>query len=96
MRPKVAPVFRPANAPFAPVKPLQPVKFSDDTERLQHINSIRKSTVGAQIKLVIVLLEKPTHVLTGRDQLLSLIIKSKDCIAVEEVKDAYPSVLEDL
>nr|TKV97911.1 hypothetical protein SEVIR_9G525400v2 [Setaria viridis] len=138
-RPKVAPGFRPANAPFAPVKPLQPVKFSDDTERLQHINSIRKSTVGAQIKLVIVLLEKtrqaftaeqineatyvdirgnkavfdslknnpkvkfegehffykPTHVLTGRDQLLSLIIKSKDCIAVEEVKDAYPSVLED-
>lgn len=52
--------------------------------------------MGAQIKLVIVLLEKPTHVLTGRDQLLSLIIKSKDCIAVEEVKDAYPSVLEDL
>jgi transcription initiation factor TFIIE subunit beta len=58
LRPKVAPGFRPANAPFAPVKQLQRVKFSDDTERLQHINSIRKSTVGAQIKLVIDLLEK--------------------------------------
>lgn len=30
-----------------------PVKFSNDTERLQHINSIRKSPVGAQIKRVI-------------------------------------------
>lgn len=30
-----------------------PVKFSDDTERLQHINSIRKAPVGAQMKRVI-------------------------------------------
>ncbi|RCV46300.1 hypothetical protein SETIT_9G520600v2 [Setaria italica] len=64
-QPKVAPGFRPANAPFAPVKPLQPVKFSDDTERLQHINSIRKSTVGAQIKLVIILLEKTRQAFTA-------------------------------
>lgn len=33
-----------------------PVKFSNDTERLQHINSIRKSPVGAQMKRVIDLL----------------------------------------
>ncbi|OEL26150.1 hypothetical protein BAE44_0012829 [Dichanthelium oligosanthes] len=156
--PKVTPAIRPANAPFAPVKPLMSVKFSDDTERLQHINSVRKSVVGAQIKLVIQLLYKviskrsnfmqllqlptiflthiftteqineatyvdilgnkavfdslrnnpkvkfegkhfsykPTHTLTGRDQLLSLIKEHVDGIAVEEVKDAYPSVLEDL
>ncbi|KAF8718198.1 hypothetical protein HU200_025689 [Digitaria exilis] len=140
LKPKVPSGIRPANSPFAPVKPPQPVKFSDDTERLQHINSIRKSAVGAQIKLVIALLDKtrrpftaekineetyvdihgnkavfdslrnnpkvkfdgrhffykPTHDLTGRDELLNLIKKCKDGIAVEELKDAYPSVLEDL
>ncbi|RLN41943.1 hypothetical protein C2845_PM01G04800 [Panicum miliaceum] len=140
LMPKVAPGIRPANALFAHVKPLQPIKFSDDTERLQHINSIRKSTVGAQMKLVIDLLYntrqaftaeqineatyvdihgnkalfdslrnnpkvkldgrhfsyKPTHILSGRDQLYSLIKKQVDGILVEEVKDAYPSVLEDL
>lgn len=36
--------------------PAPPVKFSNDTERLQHINSIRKAPVGAQIKRVIQLL----------------------------------------
>jgi transcription initiation factor TFIIE subunit beta len=36
--------------------PLVPVKFSNDTERLQHINSIRKAPVGAQMKRVIDLL----------------------------------------
>lgn len=35
---------------------LAPVKFSTDTERLQHINSIRKAPVGAQMKRVIDLL----------------------------------------
>lgn len=35
-----------------------PVKFSDDTKRLQHINNIRNAPVGAQIKLVIDLLFK--------------------------------------
>jgi len=140
LMPKVAPGIRPANAPYASVKPLQPIKFSDDTQRLQHINSIRKSTVGAQMKLVIDLLYKtrqvftaeqineatyvdihgskalfdslrnnskvkldgrhfsykPTHVLTGRDQLYNLIKNQEYGIAVEELKDAYPSVLEDL
>lgn len=49
---KVAAPPRPANAkPPAPA-----VKFSNDTERLQHINSIRKAPVGAQIKRVIDLL----------------------------------------
>ena len=43
--------------PAAPNRPPAPaVKFSNDTERLQHINSIRKSPVGAQIKRVIDLL----------------------------------------
>jgi transcription initiation factor TFIIE subunit beta len=49
---------QPVNAPSAPARPSQPIKFSNDTERLQHINSIRKSPVGAQIKLVIELLYK--------------------------------------
>ncbi|PUZ42584.1 hypothetical protein GQ55_9G594100 [Panicum hallii var. hallii] len=107
--PTFAPGIRPANAHFSPAKPLQPIKFSDDTERLQHINSVRKSTVGALMKLVIDLLYKvmnnpkvkldgrhfsykPVHVLTGRDQLHSLIKKQLDGIVVEEVKDAYPFV----
>ena len=43
--------------PPAPTKPPAPaIKFSNDTERLQHINSIRKAPVGAQIKRVIDLL----------------------------------------
>ena len=49
---------QPINAPSVPARPSQPVKFSNDTERLQHINSIRKSPVGAQMKLVIELLYK--------------------------------------
>ena len=36
--------------------PAPAIKFSNDTERLQHINSIRKAPVGAQIKRVIDLL----------------------------------------
>ena len=47
-------------APAAPSvsarAPAPAVKFSNDTERLQHINSIRKAPVGAQIKRVIDLL----------------------------------------
>jgi transcription initiation factor TFIIE subunit beta len=48
----------PINAPSAPARPAHPIKFSNDTERLQHIHSIRKSPAGAQIKLVIELLYK--------------------------------------
>ncbi|KAJ4850568.1 hypothetical protein Tsubulata_030037 [Turnera subulata] len=40
------------------------VKFSIDTERLQHINSIRKAPVGAQIKRVIDLLKETRQALT--------------------------------
>lgn len=40
----------------APPKVIASVKFSNDTERLQHINAIRKSPVGAQLKRVIDLL----------------------------------------
>ncbi|KAL3645401.1 hypothetical protein CASFOL_010581 [Castilleja foliolosa] len=36
--------------------PAAPIKFSNDTERLQHINSVRKAPVGAQMKRVIGLL----------------------------------------
>lgn len=49
--PRVTP-YNPANAKSA----APAVKFSSDTERLQHINSIRKAPVGAQIKRVINLL----------------------------------------
>nr|CAB3467420.1 unnamed protein product [Digitaria exilis] len=120
---------QPVNAPSAPLRPSQPIKFSNDTERLQHINSIRKSPVGAQIKLVIELLYKTRqaftaeqinettyvdihgnkavfdslrnnlkskHDLKGKDQLLVLIRKFPEGLAVVEVKDAYPNVLEDI
>ncbi|CAM0149005.1 unnamed protein product [Urochloa decumbens] len=56
---------QPINAPSAPARPSQPIKFSNDTERLQHINSIRKSPVGAQIKLVIELLYKTRQAFTA-------------------------------
>ncbi|KAJ9703379.1 hypothetical protein PVL29_004955 [Vitis rotundifolia] len=102
--------------PAAPTKPPTPaVKFSNDTERLQHINSTRKAPVGAQIKRVIdLLLEtrqaftpeqindgkhlsyKSKHDLKDRSQLLVLIRKFPEGIAVIDLKDAYPSVLEDL
>ncbi|XP_034674097.1 mitogen-activated protein kinase kinase kinase YODA-like isoform X2 [Vitis riparia] len=127
--------------PAAPTKPPTPaVKFSNDTERLQHINSIRKAPVGAQIKRVIdLLLEtrqaftpeqineacyvdtnankavfdslrnnpkvsydgkrfayKSKHDLKDRSQLLVLVRKFPEGIAVIDLKDAYPSVMEDL
>lgn len=54
--------FTPAPAVSIARPPAPAVKFSNDTERLQHINSIRKSPVGAQIKRVIdLLLEVHTH-----------------------------------
>ncbi|OIT00849.1 PREDICTED: uncharacterized protein LOC109229270 [Nicotiana attenuata] len=120
--------------------PAPAVKFSNDTERLQHINSIRKAPVGAQIKRVIdLLLEtrqaftpeqineachvdingnkavfdslrnnlkvyydgnrfsyKSKHALKNKDQLLILIRKFPEGIAVIDLKDAYPTVMEDL
>uniref|UniRef100_A0A453IWL9 TFA2 Winged helix domain-containing protein n=1 Tax=Aegilops tauschii subsp. strangulata TaxID=200361 RepID=A0A453IWL9_AEGTS len=124
-----APRSRPANAPSAPAKQIQAIKFSNDTERLQHINSVRKSPVGAQIKLVIELLyktrlaytaeqineatyvainsnkavfdsltnnPKSKHDLKGKDQLLHLIRRFPEGLPVVEVKDSYPTVLDDL
>ncbi|KAF8380287.1 hypothetical protein HHK36_027769 [Tetracentron sinense] len=120
--------------------PAPAVKFSNDTERLQHINSIRKSPVGAQIKRVIdLLLEtrqaftpeqinetcyvdvnankavfdslrnnlkvsydgrrfsyKSKHDLKDKNQLLVLVRKFPEGIAVIDLKDAYPTVMEDL
>ncbi|KAJ4712977.1 Transcription initiation factor IIE subunit beta [Melia azedarach] len=116
------------------------IKFSNDTERLQHINSIRKAPVGAQIKRVIdLLLEtrqaltpeqindacyvdinsnkavfdslrnnpkvsydgrrfsyKSKHDVKDKSQLLVLIRKFPEGIAVIDLKDAYPTVMEDL
>ncbi|GAA0138887.1 general transcription factor [Lithospermum erythrorhizon] len=116
------------------------VKFSNDTERLQHINSIRKAPVGAQIKRVIDLLYetrqaftpeqingvcyvdilankavfdslknnlkvrydgnrfsyKSKHALKNKDQLLVLIRKFPEGIAIIDLKDSYTTVMEDL
>ncbi|KAF7810250.1 general transcription factor IIE subunit 2-like [Senna tora] len=120
--------------------PAPAVKFSNDTERLQHINSIRKAPVGAQMKRVIdLLLEtrqaltpeqineacyvdtrankdvfdnlrknpkvhydgerfsyKSKHDVKDKSQLLYLIRKYLEGIAVIDLKDAYPTVMEDL
>ncbi|XP_052171105.1 uncharacterized protein LOC127787216 [Diospyros lotus] len=120
--------------------PAPAVKFSNDTERLQHINSIRKAPVGAQIKRVIdLLLEtrqaftpdqineacyvdanankavfdslrnnpkvnydgrcfsyKSKHDVKDKNQLLVLVRKFPEGIAVIDLKDAYPTVMEDL
>ncbi|RAL50180.1 hypothetical protein DM860_007854 [Cuscuta australis] len=116
------------------------VTFSNDTERLQHINSIRKAPVGAQMKRVIDLLldtrkayteaqineqchvdmnankavfdslrnnpkvhydgkqfsYKSKHDLKNKDQLYRLIRKFVEGIAIIDLKDAYPTVMEDL
>ncbi|XP_065850522.1 uncharacterized protein [Euphorbia lathyris] len=130
-----------AASPLAVSKTPGPaVKFSNDTERLQHINSIRKAPVGAQIKRVIdLLLEtrqaftpeqineacyvdaisnkgvfdslrnnpkvsydgrrfayKSKHDLKDKNQLLVLIRKFPEGIAVIDLKDSYPAVMEDL
>ncbi|KAM1097154.1 hypothetical protein ACFX19_014845 [Malus domestica] len=45
-------------APAVTKAPAPAVKFSNDTERLQHINTIRKAPVGAQMKRVIDLLRE--------------------------------------
>ncbi|KAK4786704.1 hypothetical protein SAY86_010537 [Trapa natans] len=130
----------PLNAPPANARAPVPIKFSDDTERLQHINSIRKAPVGAQMKRVIDLLFETRHAFTpeqinetcyvdmnankavfdslaknpkvhydgtrfsykskhdlkDKNQLLVLVRKFPEGIAVIELKDAYPTVMEDL
>ncbi|CAN1826555.1 General transcription factor IIE subunit 2 [Linum perenne] len=128
-------------APPGAKAPAPAVKFSNDTERLQHINSIRKAPVGAQIKRVIDLLLEVTrqaftaqqineachvdvnsnkavfeslknnlkvnydgrhfsykskHDLRDKNQLLHLIRKFPEGIAAIDLKDAYPTVMEDL
>ncbi|KAB5573595.1 hypothetical protein DKX38_000789 [Salix brachista] len=57
-KPSIIPKAVPAAAPpsTSARAPAPAVKFSNDTERLQHINSIRKAPAGAQIKRVIDLL----------------------------------------
>lgn len=129
-----------APAPSLAQPPPPQLKFSNDTERLQHINSIRKSAVGAQIKRVIDLLfetrqaltpaeineacyvdinankgvfeslkknvkvnydghrfsYKSKHDLKDKHELLVLIRKAPEGVAVIDLKDAYPSVLDDL
>ncbi|XP_078153028.1 uncharacterized protein LOC144548199 [Carex rostrata] len=56
-----------AMASSSMVKPDAPVKFSNDTERLQHINTIRKSSHGRRMKLVIDLLYKTRDALTPEE-----------------------------
>jgi transcription initiation factor TFIIE subunit beta len=54
---------KPCPAPptlFSMAKQATAVKFSNDTERLQHINTIRKSSHGRRMKLVIDLLFEVT------------------------------------
>ncbi|KAJ4815466.1 Transcription initiation factor IIE subunit beta [Rhynchospora pubera] len=48
-------------------KPAAPIKFSNDTERLQHINTIRKSSHGRRMKLVIDLLFETREALTAEE-----------------------------
>ncbi|KAK9755702.1 hypothetical protein RND81_01G044300 [Saponaria officinalis] len=131
----------PALSPSLTAQPPPPTgKFSNDTERLQMINSIRKSPVGAQIKRVIYLLlerrealtpeqindacyvdvnankavfeslrnnpkvyydgrrfsYKAKHEVKNKEQLLVLIRKFPEGMAVIDLKDAYPNVMEDL
>ncbi|KAI0497576.1 hypothetical protein KFK09_020807 [Dendrobium nobile] len=123
----------PLSTSSAPSRVAAPVKFSNDTERLQHINAIRKSPVGAQIKrtrqaftpeqineacYVDIMGNKAVfdslrnnhkvhydgrcfsykskHDLKGKDQLLSLIRKYPEGLAVADVKDSYASVMDDL
>ncbi|XP_031505126.1 uncharacterized protein LOC116267511 [Nymphaea colorata] len=131
---------RAAPTTSVPQKPPVPIKFSNDTERLQYINSIRKSTAGSQIKRVIDLLfetrqaltpeqinefcyvdisanktvfdslrknvkvnydgrcfsYKSKHDIKSKQELLVLIRKAPEGVAVIDLKDAYPSVMEDL
>ncbi|KAM7253904.1 hypothetical protein ACFE04_031586 [Oxalis oulophora] len=130
----------PQNAPPIVKVPAPAVKFSNDTDRLQHINTIRKGPVGAQIKRVIDLLfetrqaflpeqinescyvdvkgnkavfdslrnnpkvnydgkrfsYKSKHALGDKSQLLVLIRRFTEGIAVIDLKDSYPNVMDDL
>ncbi|CAH9072900.1 unnamed protein product [Cuscuta epithymum] len=134
--PKSAATSSTANAK----SPSTAIKFSNDTERLQIINSIRKAPVGAQMKRVIDLLldtrkaytieqinrechvdmnankavfdslrnnpkvhydgkqfsYKSKHDVKNKDQLIRLIRKFDEGIAIIDLKDAYPTVMEDL
>ncbi|KAI8546355.1 hypothetical protein RHMOL_Rhmol07G0110400 [Rhododendron molle] len=130
-----------SSSPLTTTKsPAPAVKFSNDTERLQHINSIRKGPVGAQIKRVIdLLLEtrqaftpeqineacyvdmnankavfdslrnnpkvkhdgkcfsyKSKYELKDKAQLRVQVRKYPEGIAVIDLKDSYPTVMEDL
>lgn len=60
-KPRPTQKVTPAIPPTVSKPPAPAVKFSNDTERLQHINSIRKSPAGAQIKRVIDLLLEVGH-----------------------------------
>ncbi|KAE8727053.1 F-box/LRR-repeat protein [Hibiscus syriacus] len=129
-----------AASPLPIARPSAPIKFSNDTERLQHINSIRKAPVGAQMKRVIDILfqtrqaytpeqineacyvdvngnqdvfeglrknpkvnfdgkrfsYKAKHNVKNKNELLVLIRKFIEGIAVIDLKDAYPNVMENL
>nr|XP_043620623.1 general transcription factor IIE subunit 2 [Erigeron canadensis]XP_043620624.1 general transcription factor IIE subunit 2 [Erigeron canadensis] len=139
-KPTTNPSHRAVPASTLTKAPVAAVKFSNDTERLQHINNIRKSPVGAQIKRVIDLLfesrqsftaeqineasyvdvngnkavfeslrknpkvnyqdkrfsYKSKHSVRNQKELLHLVRAFPEGIAVADLKDAYPTVMEDL
>ncbi|XP_076927364.1 uncharacterized protein LOC143590898 [Bidens hawaiensis] len=132
--------FRIVPAATLAKSPVPAVKFSNDTERLQHINNVRKSPVGAQIKKVIDLLfesrqaftaeqineacyvdvkgnkavfeslaknpkvnydgicfsYKSKHDVRDQKELLCLVRTYPEGIAVADLKDTYPTVMDDL
>ncbi|KAI4307777.1 hypothetical protein L6164_030926 [Bauhinia variegata] len=79
--------------------PVLAVKFSKSTEWLQLVNSIRKTSTGVDQALNYDgkgFSYKFKHDVKDRNQLLQLIRNFLDGIAVSDLMDAYPSVVEDL
>ncbi|KAF6148996.1 hypothetical protein GIB67_009615 [Kingdonia uniflora] len=131
---------RPGNSQKVTSATKPAIKFSSDTERLQEINLIQRSPVGAQIKKVIDVLfktrgnltaqqiydecyvdvrrnkdvfnslaqnvkvfydgmrfsYKSKHDVKDKSQLLVLIRKFPEGIPVIDLKDSYPTIVEDL
>ncbi|KAL6348913.1 hypothetical protein AAG906_033569 [Vitis piasezkii] len=91
--------------PAAPTKPPTPaVKFSNDTERLQHINSIRKALLELRLNQAFTpeQINEACYVDTNANKAVfdslrnNQNTKISEGIAVIDLKDSYPSVMEDL
>ncbi|CAM8980268.1 unnamed protein product [Rhodiola kirilowii] len=94
----------PKNAPtrkFTPPVPSipkgqgPPLKFSNDTERLQQINNIRKSSVGLQIKRVIDFLYETRKAVTAEEINAETYVDMKANKAVFDSLKNNPKVLYD-